>query len=244
MPNKKYFPKDIEKKWQENWKKQGIYKFSENSKNKYYNLVELPYPSGDLHIGHWFSFVPPDAHARYKRMSGFNVFFPNGFDAFGLPAENAAIKNGVHPKDWTMKNIKEMTKTMSSSLSSSGPLDYGNDPHKLLRATAFHEAGHAVVAYRFGKGVRDPGLSVCRDSPGNGHAALRGVGASTLAGATLRLAPRPSAATLRVTNPVSGSWHSGYCERSACISTCGRPCSISSRSGCQCSFSNIGWFWL
>ena len=107
---KKYFPKDIEKKWQENWKKQGIYKFSKNPKNKYYNLVELPYPSGDLHIGHWFSFVPPDAHARYKRMSGFDVFFPNGFDAFGLPAENAAIKHGAHPKDWTMKNIEAMTK--------------------------------------------------------------------------------------------------------------------------------------
>ena len=107
---KKYFPKEIEPKWQEKWLKDGLYKFSKKSGNKYYNLVELPYPSGDLHIGHWFAFTPADAHARYKRMSGFDVFFPNGFDAFGLPAENAAIKRGVHPKDWTMKNIENMTK--------------------------------------------------------------------------------------------------------------------------------------
>ncbi|MCL6096356.1 MAG: leucine--tRNA ligase [Patescibacteria group bacterium] len=109
--NKRYFPSEIEPKWQEKWKKDGLYNFKDDSKKqKYYNLVELPYPSGDLHFGHWFSFVPADAHARYKRMSGFNVFFPNGFDAFGLPAENAAIKRGVHPKDWTMKNIENMTK--------------------------------------------------------------------------------------------------------------------------------------
>ncbi|HYM65262.1 MAG TPA: leucine--tRNA ligase [Candidatus Sulfotelmatobacter sp.] len=106
---KKYFPSEIEQKWQEIWKKQGLYKFDKSSKSpKYYNLVELPYPSGDLHIGHWFSFVYPDVHARYKKMSGYNVFYPNGFDAFGLPAENAAIKKGVHPKDWTMKNIETM----------------------------------------------------------------------------------------------------------------------------------------
>jgi leucyl-tRNA synthetase len=105
----KYFPKEIESKWQKTWKEAGIYKFTKDSKKqKYYNLVELPYPSGDLHLGHWFAFVPPDAHARYKKMEGFDVFFPNGFDAFGLPAENAAIKRGIHPKDWTMKNIETM----------------------------------------------------------------------------------------------------------------------------------------
>lgn len=107
----RYFPKEIEEKWQKEWQEQGIYKFDleKGSKGKYYNLVELPYPSGDLHLGHWFAFVPADAHARYKRMSGYRVFFPNGFDAFGLPAENAAIKRGIHPKDWTMKNIETMT---------------------------------------------------------------------------------------------------------------------------------------
>lgn len=112
---KRYFPNEIEPKWREIWQKDGLYKFDENSKaEKYYNLVELPYPSGDLHLGHWFAFTPPDTHARYKRMSGLNVFFPNGFDAFGLPAENAAIKKGVHPKDWTMKNIETMKKQFAT----------------------------------------------------------------------------------------------------------------------------------
>ncbi len=106
---KRYFPNEIEPKWQKKWQAEKICKFEENSKSaKYYNLVELPYPSGDLHLGHWFAFTPADAHARYKKMSGFNVFFPNGFDAFGLPAENAAIKRDIHPKDWTMKNIENM----------------------------------------------------------------------------------------------------------------------------------------
>src|ERR1035437_5964088 len=112
---KRYFPSEIEKKWQEKWQADGLYKFDEGSKlPKYYNLVELPYPSGDLHMGHWFSFVPADVHARYKRMSGNNVFFPNGFDAFGLPAENAAIKRGIHPKDWTLKNIETMEKQFAT----------------------------------------------------------------------------------------------------------------------------------
>jgi leucyl-tRNA synthetase len=112
---KRYFPSEIEKKWQEKWQKDGLYKFDESAKTpKYYNLVELPYPSGDLHMGHWFAFAPADAHARYKRMNGLNVFFPNGFDAFGLPAENAAIKRGVHPKDWTLKNVETMEKQFAT----------------------------------------------------------------------------------------------------------------------------------
>ena len=68
----------------------------------------LPYPSGDLHIGHWYAMTPSDAAARYRRMKGYNVFFPIGFDAFGLPAENAAIKHGTHPYGWTMANIERM----------------------------------------------------------------------------------------------------------------------------------------
>ena len=78
-----------------------------------------PYPSGDLHIGHWYIVTPTDAIARYRRMHGENVFLPIGFDAFGLPAENAAIKNNVNPRDWTMRNIENMRRqfrTMGATL--------------------------------------------------------------------------------------------------------------------------------
>ncbi len=106
----KYLPQQFEKKWLEVWKKEKLYRFNPDSnKSKFYDLVELPYTSGDLHIGHWFTFVTPDVLARFKRMTGYNVFSPMGYDAFGLPAENAAIKHKIHPKDWTMKNIKTMT---------------------------------------------------------------------------------------------------------------------------------------
>lgn len=109
--SKKYFPANIEKKWQERWEEEGIYKFAlSQERETYYNLVELPYPSGDLHLGHWFAFVPPDVHARFMKMSGRQVFYPNGFDAFGLPAENAAIKRDIHPRDWTLSNIEAMKK--------------------------------------------------------------------------------------------------------------------------------------
>src|SRR3989338_3438018 len=81
---------------------------------KFYKLVEFPYSSGNLHMGHWYAFAVPDIFARYKRMQGFNVLYPIGFDAFGLPAENAAIKNKLQPKDWTDKNVKYMTEQMKS----------------------------------------------------------------------------------------------------------------------------------
>jgi leucyl-tRNA synthetase len=90
-------------------KKQGLYKTTEEpDKPKWYALTMLPYPSGDLHTGHWYAYTPSDAGARFRRMSGYNVFFPIGFDAFGLPAENAAIKNGAHPGKWTFANIARM----------------------------------------------------------------------------------------------------------------------------------------
>ncbi len=108
---KKYLPQEIEPKWLQKWDEEKLYRFNlVKGKDTFYTLVELPYPSGDLHIGHWFTFATPDVLSRYKRMNGLNVFFPHGYDAFGLPAENAAMKRHVHPQDWTMNNIESMTK--------------------------------------------------------------------------------------------------------------------------------------
>ena len=107
-----YNHKKIENKWQKIWKESEIYKTQDSipSKKNWYALSMFPYPSGDLHIGHWFAFTPADAHARFKRLEGFNVMHPQGFDAFGLPAENAAIKNNINPKKWTFDNISNMEK--------------------------------------------------------------------------------------------------------------------------------------
>lgn len=118
---KKYIPNQIEPKWQKKWQEDKLYAVDLDLPagrqgkpgKKYYLLVEFTYPSGDLHIGHWFAFAVPDVLGRFKRMQGCNVFFPNGFDAFGLPAENAAIKRGIHPKDWTLQNIENMKKQFS-----------------------------------------------------------------------------------------------------------------------------------
>ncbi|MHB8112870.1 MAG: leucine--tRNA ligase [Chloroflexi bacterium GWB2_54_36] len=110
-----YNPAEIEGKWQKKWDDDGLYDSNiDPSKPKHYALTMLPYPSGDLHIGHWFAMTPPDARARFKRMQGYNVLFPMGFDAFGLPAENAAIKNNIHPKQWTYRNIEKMRKQFRS----------------------------------------------------------------------------------------------------------------------------------
>ncbi len=102
--------KSVEKKWQAKWEKDDIYAFDETKKDKKYYVLEMfSYPSGaKLHAGHWFNFGPSDSFARFKRMQGYNVFEPMGFDAFGLPAENYAIKTGIHPKDSTIKNIDTM----------------------------------------------------------------------------------------------------------------------------------------
>ncbi|MEE8418795.1 MAG: leucine--tRNA ligase, partial [Dehalococcoidales bacterium] len=110
-----YNPHVIEKKWQQKWADDRLYEVVEDSpKPKYYALTMLPYTSGDLHIGHWFNYVPPDVHARFRRMNGYNVLHPIGFDSFGLPAENAAIKEGVHPHTWTMKNIDNVRKQLKN----------------------------------------------------------------------------------------------------------------------------------
>ena len=105
----KYNPAEIEAKWQAVWEEQGLHKTVEDpDRPKWYALTMLPYPSGDLHTGHWYAYTPSDAAARFKRMHGYNVFFPIGFDAFGLPAENAAIKNGAHPDEVDLANIERM----------------------------------------------------------------------------------------------------------------------------------------
>ncbi len=104
-----YDPSGIEAKWRERWEADGLYRADADPKReKRYVLTMLPYPSGELHIGHWYAMSPSDARARYLRMRGYNVMFPMGFDAFGLPAENAAIRRNVHPKKWTFSNIERM----------------------------------------------------------------------------------------------------------------------------------------
>ncbi len=104
----RYDPTSIEPRWQARWEELGLHAtdLNDESRPKSYILTMYPYPSGDLHIGHWYIVTPTDALARFHRMHGENVFFPIGFDAFGLPAENAAIKNNINPRDWTMQNIE------------------------------------------------------------------------------------------------------------------------------------------
>ncbi|MBM2831321.1 MAG: leucyl-tRNA synthetase [Dehalococcoidia bacterium] len=115
----KYNPQEIEPKWQGKWSADRLYEVKEgDGRKKWYALTMFPYTSGDLHIGHWYALAPSDVHARFKRMQGYNVLHPIGFDAFGLPAENAAIKRGIHPHTWTMRNIENMR----SQLKSMGPI--------------------------------------------------------------------------------------------------------------------------
>jgi leucyl-tRNA synthetase len=104
----RYDPSQIEKKWQERWEADGLYHAAEDKSRKWYYLSMLPYTSGDLHIGHWYNFTGPDIQARFLKMRGLNVLLPIGFDAFGLPAENAAIRSGIHPHKWTYDNIDRM----------------------------------------------------------------------------------------------------------------------------------------
>ncbi|TEU16364.1 MAG: leucine--tRNA ligase [Dehalococcoidia bacterium] len=111
----KYNPREIENKWQQRWAADHIYEVGEDSKRpKFYALTMFPYTSGDVHIGHWYAIAPSDVYARFKRMEGYNVLHPMGFDAFGLPAENAAISRGIHPYEWTMRNIENMRRQLRS----------------------------------------------------------------------------------------------------------------------------------
>jgi leucyl-tRNA synthetase len=113
--SKKFDPNEMEPRWQRKWDADGLYHADiDPEKPKHYALTMLPYPSGDLHIGHWYAMTPSDARARFMRLKGYNVLFPMGFDSFGLPAENAAIKRNIHPKDWTYANIERMRGQLKS----------------------------------------------------------------------------------------------------------------------------------
>ena len=151
--HKKFDHTNIEKKWQESWEMQELYKTSARdvTKEKKYILVEFPYPSGNLHIGHWFAFSVVDIYARFERMQGKQVFFPIGFDSFGLPAENAAIKRDLDPKKWTYDNIAFMQgqlRSMGNSFAWDATLRTSDPDYYRFTQWMFTEFVKNDIAYR------------------------------------------------------------------------------------------------
>src|SRR2546428_6956906 len=114
--DEKYFPENIEAKWQQRWAEAGTFAaHDDDPRPKFYQLEMLPYPSGNLHMGHVRNYSAGDALAWYKRLKGFNVLHPIGWDSFGQPAEDAAVKRKVNPRDWTEETIKIMQGMLSRS---------------------------------------------------------------------------------------------------------------------------------
>ncbi|MDQ3879513.1 MAG: leucine--tRNA ligase [Chloroflexota bacterium] len=148
----RFDPASFESGWRERWEADGLYRAREDAPGaKHYVLTMYPYTSGDLHVGHWYAVTGPDIVARMRRMQGFNVMFPMGFDSFGLPAENAAIDRGVHPADWTEANMARMRSQFATTgcsfdwtrtLASSDPAYYRWTQWLFLQ---FYRAG---LAYR------------------------------------------------------------------------------------------------
>ena len=148
----KYYPSAIEKKWQDKWSKLNIFKAKiDHTKPKYYVLEMFPYPSGDIHMGHVRNYTLGDLVARYKKAQGFNVLHPMGWDAFGLPAENAAIENKTHPSNWTYTNIENMKtqlKRMGLSYDWDRELATCNPDYYKFEQKMFLDFYNAGIAYK------------------------------------------------------------------------------------------------
>jgi leucyl-tRNA synthetase len=145
----RYDPKKIEPKWQEYWAAKNLYKTGPDaSRKKFYCLEMFPYPSGKIHMGHVRNYAIGDVIARYKKMQGYNVLHPMGWDSFGLPAENAAIKHSVHPSRWTYENISYM-KTQLNKLG----LSYDWDREVTTCSPAYYRWNQWFFVKMFEKGL-------------------------------------------------------------------------------------------